>query len=147
MSRGNGRKTVNDLKENADSYHQLVSSVGGAMSQWPRRTLTWICRDQRVNSVDPNVAETLLDREVNDLGRLVSFAANEADIEASTLDLKRRALDSHETDRILNELRVKYQKHWKGDMTECPFEENGLDKACWRCPVAGDTLESLTGEL
>lgn len=132
------RKTAEDLDENP-------SSIGGAMSQWPRRTINWICRDQRVQSVDSHVAETLLDREVGDLKQL-SDMADRVGISSSNLDGKIEALEDHDTDEILAAIQQRYESE-HGDsgvgVSKCPFEESGMDKACWRCPVAGQTLEEL----
>lgn len=136
-----GRKTADDLNKNP-------SSIGGAMSQWPRRTINWLCRDQRVKSVDENVAETLLTREVNDLKEL-SDMADDIGISTSNLDAKIAAIEESSTDELLAMLQQQYDREF-GDSgmghNQCPFEDSGMDKACWRCPIAGETLEQLARE-
>lgn len=130
-----GRKTAEDLEPDP-------ASIGGAMSQWPRRTLNWVCRDMRVNAADKFVADTLIEREVRDLRELRKLAVD-VDIEARNLHMKEKALDKNDAKTIMRAIQTAYEGKFDGDMNQCPFEEQGLDKACWACPVAGNALDQL----
>lgn len=119
------------------------------MSQWPRRTLNWVCRDQRVNAVDPHVAKVLIDREVSDLKELERMADN-AGINPESVRSKRRLLEESDTSDILTALEKAYRYEYSDSERlecDCPFEETGLDKGCWSCPVAGDAYEILRDML
>lgn len=132
------RKTASDLDDDP-------ASVGGAMSQWPRRTLAWLCRDARVESVDPAVAEALLAREADDLADLAA-KAKRVGIDTSTLSRKRQAIADADAGRAVAKLNAAYAAEYDSDGFEdhmCPFEESGLDKACWRCPVPARALDGL----
>lgn len=137
-----GRKTVEDLDDDP-------AAVGGAMSQWPRRTLAWLCRDARVNATDVDVAEALVAREVRDLDALAE-KADRVGIGTGTLDKRRRAIGEADVLTIIETLDREYRRKYSTDGGDyfdgeatCPFEESGLDKACWRCPVPGNTLNEL----
>lgn len=137
------RKTVDDLDDDP-------GSVGGAMSQWPRRTLAWLCRDERVRAADAAVATALLDREVRDLTALAG-KAEDVGIDPSGLEAKRDALEAADADEVLAALRQEYRGEYDdagayGTGGGCPFEESGLDKACWRCPVPGAALDALESD-
>lgn len=144
----NGRRTVEDLREDADDDAYLMSSVGGAMAQWPRRTLNWLCRDMRINSLDPYVAKRLVDREISDLQALVHLAS-EVDINAKELQRKKLALEHNSINDVIGIIDMEYENEYEpnGDdwtSDKCPYEENGMDMDCQRCPVAGNVLDELS---
>jgi hypothetical protein len=136
------RRTADDLDDDP-------AAIGGAMSKWPRRTVAWACRDDRVGAADPGALAALLDREAADLADLREKARRNA-IDVSTLDRRRAAIEAARTDvdGLLRELRRAYREEygdgdgWDGD-DGCPFEQSGLDKACWRCPVPGAVLDRM----
>lgn len=135
-----GRRTADDLADDP-------AAVGGAMSKWPRRTIAWACRDQRVNGVDEHALDALLAREVRDLAAL-SEKAETVGIDPSGLDARRRALGRASVERVLEATEAAYRGEHAADAggfgeQSCPFEESGLDKACWRCPVPGNVLDRL----
>jgi hypothetical protein len=138
------RKTAEDLDEE-------YGAIGGAMSKWPLRTIAWTCRDARINAADPAVVEALLDREADDLTDLAALAER-VGIDAGGLRAKRDAIDAADADGLLAVLGREYRAEHGGggadwdDGGKCPFEESGLDKACWRCPVPGNALEALAAD-
>jgi hypothetical protein len=136
------RNTVDDLDESP-------AAVGGAMSKWPHRTLAYACRDLRVEIADPAVVDALLDTEVPELRDLADMADGMG-IDPSNLEARTDALDAADADTVLAALNQEYRGEWQSDSPGgphgCPFEESGLDKACWRCPVPSRALTALEDE-
>jgi hypothetical protein len=124
------------------------AAIGGAMSKWPLRSLAWACRDERAAMADPAVVEMLLSRDAEDLGALAD-RAEAADIRTDALREKRRALERADPDDVMAALGAEYRAEYGGGGggasfgDGCPFEESGLDKACWRCPVPGRAMDRL----
>lgn len=118
------------------------------MSKWPLRTLTRACREERVGITDPNVVRQLLSVDAHDLDGLEQKARRNG-IGTDELYAKRHALEAASAQDVLNSVNAAYRaeyvdsNEWDAVDSECPFEESGFDKACWRCPVAGDAMDRL----
>lgn len=135
------RKTANDLDDDP-------ASIGGAMSKWPRRTVAWACRDSRMNAVSEPAINALLDREAEDLEDLADKAEENGinGDEIRNTAMEYRVSDAEDVIAAADRM---YQHEYGNDGTEaygdheCPYEEDGMDKACWRCPVPGMVTDSL----
>lgn len=129
-------KTVGELDRDD------VASLGGAMSQWPRQPLNWICRDMRVNAADSNIARHLIKTNITRLEDL-SNEVGKHGINTSGIDEKINSLKASDETEVMRAIQSAYMGKYEGQHTDCPFEQSGLDKACWRCPVAGNTYDIL----
>jgi hypothetical protein len=123
-------------------------SIGGAMNQWPRQTINWICRDMRVNNLDDNVAKALIDREIKRLRELSEFADFNG-INPENLDRKIDLLEKADTETLISAIEEEYNSKYVSEsmLNKCPFEDSGFDKSCWSCPVAGSLFDRLEKEL
>lgn len=132
-------KTVDDLDA------KNPASLGGAMGTWPYRTLWYLCRWERTGQTDPNVVEALSDANVDALRDLGSVAGRNG-IGTSTLDARRRALEESDPADMRNALARAYRNQFDGGRT-CPYEQEGRDMACHKCPVAASALANLGEDL
>lgn len=131
-------KDTDDLKDS-------LGSVGGAMGTWPFRTLWYVCRWERTGQTDPGVVAALQAENTAALAELEKHASGEFGMDVSTLRARRRALEAADTDEIREELSRAYRSEYDGSTT-CPFEREGSDMACHRCPVAASALSHLSDE-
>lgn len=137
------------MTKKPEDLKKTVHSIGGAMSKWPLRTITRVCREQRTNKIDTGVVNRMLQVDVEDLLGLEA-RAKEVDIPTEDLEAKRRALDHADAESLQRAIENEYEDlygsgsgEWGEIEDSCPFEESGLDKACWRCPLAGNTMDRL----
>lgn len=117
-------------------------SIGGAMGSWPFRTLWWACRWERTGQTDPSAVHQLNERNVSALVDL------QAEVErrswsSETLVERTRALSGASVEDITEALQTAYTAHYG---RSCPFEREGMDLACHRCPVAAEALQSLVSD-
>lgn len=133
-------KDVDDLKDS-------LASVGGAMGTWPYRSAWYVCRWERTGQTDPNVVAALMDSNTEALAELGSHARVDFGLDTSTLDTRRRALEDASAHQLREALARAYRQEY-GPAQPCPYEEEGSDKACHRCPVAADAVDMLVrGEI
>lgn len=127
-------KEPDDLKDSA-------ASIGGAMGTWPFRTLWYVCRWERSGLTDPQAVEAIQQKN-NDVLADLSDHAEAFGMDTDTLDRRRDALEWASVDDLRTALERAYTSEFpKG--AKCPFEQEGSDMACHRCPVAGQALERL----
>lgn len=130
-----GLKTVEDLKQN-------IASVGGAMGSWPFRTLWFVSRWERTGQTDPNVVNALRQQNIDSLRELAEHAARNYDIDTYTLEARIDALEDATIDDFRFALNQAYENNY-GDFEKCPYEREGRDIACHRCPVAAEAMDYL----
>lgn len=133
-------KTTGDLSDNP-------ASIGGAMGKWPLRTLWWLCRQERTMATDPNVVESIQGRNLRAINHLID-SAEEVGIGTETLTRRYKALRDSEVSEMRDAISRAYRSRYGAGIgsEDCPFEREGTDMACHRCPVAGMALRDLSGE-
>lgn len=122
------------------------------MATWPLRTLWWTCRTERTEMTDPHVVDALMTRNVSHLRELQDMADDHG-INTGQLEAKADALEAADagdmTDAIGDAYQMVYGSGNSADpdhsrpQTTCPFEREGADMACHRCPVAGLAIKEL----
>lgn len=121
------------------------------MGQWPYRTITWHCRKIQENREDTEVMDALYDKDINDLNDLEEMA-KDIGIHTDNFAAKIEALEQSDAEEISEIIRSEYRQLY--DITKsdgglpsagggCPYEESGMDRACWSCPLSGNVLEEL----
>jgi len=128
-------KEVTDLQAS-------IASVGGAMGSWPLRTLWYLCRWERTGQTDPAVARMMSAKNVGQLKQLQYHAQESFDLDTDTLTRRTEALKAADVAGMRRALRAAYEAEYPSGQT-CPYEREGRDMACHRCPVAAAALEEL----
>jgi len=128
-------KEVTDLQSS-------IASVGGAMGSWPFRTLWYLCRWERTGQTDPNVAAMLNKKNVAQLKQLSAHAEESFHIDTDVFDRRTEALKEADVAGIRRALAAAYDAEYPGGQ-RCPYEREGQDMACHRCPVAASALSEL----
>jgi len=128
-------KTTADLQNN-------VASVGGAMGSWPLRTLWFVSRWERTGQTDPSVVKSLKAQNIDALEDLSRLAYQEYGIDTATLDARIHALKRSSVADMRLALQVSYDDAYN-DFEQCPYEKEGRDLSCQRCPVAANALKLL----
>jgi hypothetical protein len=131
-------KEVTDLQAS-------IASVGGAMGSWPLRTLWYLCRWERTGQTDPEVAARLSAKNVAQLKQLRSHAKESFHLEPDTLERRTEALKEADVADMRRALVSAYEAEYPSGQS-CPYEREGQDMACHRCPVAGAALSELMTE-
>jgi hypothetical protein len=138
------------MTKTAEDLDDSPGSIGGAMSRWPLRTIEWGCRELRAESYNAEVIEALLASEVRTLEGLQSKAIKN-NIGIKELTEQTDALRRTSADRLAAVIEAEYARMYKegslpGEVGACPFQDSGLDKSCWQCPLSGRVMDLLTGE-
>lgn len=128
-------KTTDDLKNN-------IASVGGAMGSWPFRTIWFVSRWERTGQTDPAVVKSLQAQNLDALEDLSRLAYQEYGIDTSTLDARIHALKLASVADMRLALQVSYDDTFS-ELEQCPYEKEGRDMSCQRCPVAAKALDLL----
>jgi hypothetical protein len=136
--------TMTKTAEDLDDSH---GSIGGAMSRWPLRTIEWGCRELRSESYNPEVIEALLASEVETLEGLQSKAIKN-NIGIEQLTAQTDALRWTSADDLATAIQREYNRMYQegslpGEMGACPFQDSGMDKSCWQCPLSGRVMDRL----
>jgi len=131
-------KEVTDLQAS-------IASVGGAMGTWPYRTLWYLCRWERTKQTDPEVIEMLSAKNIAQLKQLKYHAEETFELDTDTLADRTEALKRADVAAMQAALGAAYRAEYSGGK-KCPYEMEGKDMACHRCPVAALALEELTDE-
>lgn len=132
------------FKDTDDLDHDSLASIGGAMGTWPFRTLWYLCRWERTEQTDPAVIRALQAENLNHLADLTRLARDHG-IDTATLVSRRRALSESTVPEIRAAISEAYRDEY-GSMQECPYEREGSDMACHRCPVPGRAIKQLSDE-
>jgi hypothetical protein len=128
-------KSVGDLDDSP-------AAVGGAIGSWPLRTLWWLCRWERTGQTDPGAAAALQERNVSQLRQLLYHVEDNFDIDTGTLEARKDALEAADVADMRRALASAYEAEYSS-VVKCPFEQEGRDIACHRCPVAAVALDEL----
>lgn len=116
-------------------------SIGGAMSKWPRRTTAWTCRLTRTGEYMAGVVDALQAENVKSLRNLIVFAEDNG-IDATELRQVTETLDNADPDDMERAVRQAYAAEY-GQREKCPYEREGNDMACHRCPVPSKSIDHM----
>lgn len=142
-------------EKSIDRLSATPASVGGAMATWPLRTLWWTCRTERTSQTVPQAVSALLDKDTDDLADLADLAER-VGMDPSGIEESRRTLDSADPEAVARVVNDLYSAVYGSDAfgtdlasdlsrpeSMCPYEKEGSDMACHRCPVAGAAMKEL----
>lgn len=138
--------------KSVERLSETRASVGGAMATWPLRTLWWTCRTERTAQTVNAAVSALLEKDIGDLDDLEELA-DRVGVDPSDVRESRDVLEATDPDEIRGAVNAMYERVYGGpgtvsdDMARpestCPYEREGSDMACHRCPVAGAALTEL----
>jgi len=131
--------------KSVDDLENSFASIGGAMGTWPYRTIWYLCRWERTNQTDPDVVKALQAENIKELDKLAREAESKG-MSPSTLRSRIHALQKADVDGLRQAVKEEYQREYELQ-TKCPYEQEGSDMACHRCPVAANSLDNLRGQL
>lgn len=138
-------KTVDDLDEDS------MGSIGGAAGAWPYRTLWYLCRWERTGQTDPGVIDALQEQNLTAIRDLIDTMSDHG-MSPHTLRERSHALAAADVDELRGALSQAYREEFGAadsaiqEGGQCPYEREGSDMACHRCPVAPDALARLADE-
>ena len=128
-------KSVGDLGDG-------LGSIGGAIGSWPLRTLWYLCRWERTGQTDPGGVAALNENNVEQLRQLLYHVEDNFEIKTDELARRKAALEAAEVAELRRALASAYESEYSS-VGNCPFEQEGQDISCHRCPVAGEALDEL----
>lgn len=120
----------------------LLFSLAGRVSTWPKRALTSACRN-RTPPYDAVVLREQLRSDYMALSELRRDAEGVSDKLAGSAKTKRETVGymMGEPEKTLSLIRSQYRREYEDEYRgKCPFEKSGSKKACNGCPVPGQVF-------